>query len=361
MTAAIHLARKGIKSTVFEKEVFPRHKVCGEYLSKEILPYFRELEVPLNDLKPKDITRMRYSSLNGRSLMANLPLGGLGISRYYLDDLLYRTALRAGVTIIKEKVTAVSFSDDHFKVSTSENMYKSRFLIGAYGKRDLLDKQLDRRFFQKPAPWVAIKSHYEKEDFPDNLVELHNFKSGYCGLSKTESGAVNVCYLATYKSFREMKDPEVFRDKVLRKNPFLDRFFSEAKEIFEKPLSIAQISFRRKKTVENHILMTGDTAGLIHPLCGNGMAMAIESARIASEVVLKQIPRMAPDRRAMEKEYDQRWKKEFNRRLTAGRYLQKVLLNDTLSNLSQKALMKMPFLLPKIIEQTHGNPEKFQP
>ncbi|WP_093112702.1 NAD(P)/FAD-dependent oxidoreductase [Salinimicrobium catena] len=360
MTAAIHLAKNGIKTTVFEKETFPRHKVCGEYLSKEILPYFGELDVNLNDLKPKDITRMRYSSLNGRTLSTELPLGGLGVSRYGLDDLLYRTAVRSGVIVKEEKVSAVDFSDDHFIVNTSENTYKSRFVLGAYGKRDLLDKQLGRSFFQKPAPWVGIKSHYEKNDFPDDLVELHNFKGGYCGLSKTETGAVNVCYLATYKSFRKMKDPELFREKVLRKNPFLDEFFSEAKEIFEKPMSIAQISFRRKESVENHMLMIGDTAGLIHPLCGNGMAMAIQSARIASEVILKQIQQKSPIREMMEKEYEQRWQKEFNRRLTAGRYLQKVLLNDTLSNLSQKALLKMPFLLPKIIEQTHGKPQKFQ-
>jgi 2-polyprenyl-6-methoxyphenol hydroxylase-like FAD-dependent oxidoreductase len=51
---------------------------------------------------------------------------------------------------------------------------------------------------------------------------------------------------------------------------------------FEKPLTISQVSFE-EKCIENHIIMIGDTAGLIHPLCGNGMAMAIHSAKLATE------------------------------------------------------------------------------
>ena len=354
MTAAIHLAEKGVQTTVFEKEGYPHHKVCGEYLSKEVLPYFGKLGINLNDLKPKKISRMQYSTARGRTLETDLPVGGLGISRYALDHLLFKTAIRMGVDVRQEKVSAVKFSDDRFEINTTEKAYEAGLVLGAYGKRDGLDKQLGRDFFQKSAPWMAVKSHYQKDDFPNDLVALHNFNGGYCGLSKTETGAVNVCYLATYESFRKYRDPELFREKVLRKNPFLDGFFSEAKEIFERPLTIAQVSFDRKTVVENHMLMTGDTAGLIHPLCGNGMAMAIRSAEIASEVILKQLGKKQFDRSAMEMEYEARWRNEFNRRLRAGRMLQKVLLNDSLAAISQSVVSAFPFLLPKIIRQTHG-------
>ena len=355
MTAAIHLAGKGLETAIFEKESFPHHKVCGEYLSKEVLPYFGELGISLQDLDPKEINRMNYSTLSGRCVSAHLPLGGFGISRYALDELLYKTAVGNGVKVLREKVIDVGFSEDHFKIRTAENNYEAGTVLGAYGKRDMLDKQLKRTFFKKPAPWVAVKNHYRKDDFPNDLVELHNFKGGYCGLSKTETGAVNVCYLATYKSFRQFKDPVLFREKVLRKNPFLDRFFSEAEEILEKPLSIAQVSFKPKTAVEDHMLMIGDTAGLIHPLCGNGMAMAIQSARIASEVILKHIQE---DRGAMEREYEKLWKQEFTGRLRAGRFLQKVLLNDSLANMSASVVSTFPSLLPKIISQTHGKLRK---
>ena len=354
MTAAIHLAEKGFQTTVFEKESYPHHKVCGEYLSKEVLPYFRKLEINLNDLQPKKISRMQYSTARGRTLETDLPVGGLGISRYALDHLLFEKAVQKGVEVRREKVLAVNFSEDYFEITTADKFYEAGLVLGAYGKRDSLDKQLQRDFFQRPALWMAIKSHYQKEDFPSDLVALHNFKGGYCGLSKTETGAVNVCYLATYESFRKYRDPELFREKVLRKNPILDGFFSDAKEIFERPLSIAQVSFDRKTVVENHMLMIGDTAGLIHPLCGNGMAMAIKSAEIASEVILKQLGNKQFDRSAMEIEYEASWRNEFNHRLRAGRMLQKVLLNDSLAAISQAVVSVFPVLLPKIIRQTHG-------
>ncbi len=354
LTAAIHLAGKGMDVVVFEKEEYPHHKVCGEYLSKEVEPYFKRLGIPLESLNPKNIVRFNYSSNHGKILEATLPLGGLGISRYELDYLLYRTACEKGVEVRKEKVLSVNFVGDHFIVRTNNKTCQAEIVLGSYGKRDTLDKELKRDFFAKPAPWVAIKSHYEKADFPDDLVALHNFRGGYCGLSKTESGAVNVCYLATYKSFKKYRKPEAFLENVLRENPCLDHFFLEAIELFEKPLSIAQVSFNKKTAVEDHILMIGDTAGLIHPLCGNGMAMAVKSAQIASEVVLQYYQKKSLGRAEMEKEYDQRWRQEFNRRILTGKWLQKILQKESFAKLSQAALSTMPFLLPAIIKQTHG-------
>lgn len=175
-------------------------------------------------------------------------------------------------------------------------------------------------------------------------------------MSKTESGAVNVCYLSTYNSFRDFKDPLLFREKVLRKNPFLDSFFSGSKELFEHPLSIAQVSFSRKSAVKDHILMLGDAAGLIHPLCGNGMAMAIHSAKIASEVLIKHLQKEIPERAEVELEYKRLWENHFRNRLTTGKWLQKVLLKDSLAEFSQAVISRMPFLLPRIIKQTHGKP-----
>lgn len=356
MTAAIHLSKNGLSVTLFEKEKYPHHKVCGEYLSKEVQPYFDFLGIPISETGPKNISRLQYSTLKGKFLEAELPLGGMGISRYALDDLLFRTALENGVEIRQEKVISVEFSENFHSVITSAGSYKADFVLGAYGKRANLDRELQRDFFQKPAPWVAVKSHFENKNFPDDLVALHNFKGGYCGLSKTESGAVNVCYLSTYNSFRDFKDPLLFREKVLRKNPFLDSFFSGSKELFEHPLSIAQVSFSRKSAVKDHILMLGDAAGLIHPLCGNGMAMAIHSAKIASEVLIKYLKKEIPERAEVEREYKRLWENHFRNRLTTGKWLQKVLLKDSLAEFSQAVISRMPFLLPRIIKQTHGKP-----
>lgn len=355
LTAAIHLAQKGQKITLFEKEEYPRHKVCGEYLSREVEPYFKKLDIPLHQLRPKNITRLKYSTSSGRSLEVKLPLGAYGVSRYALDHLLFKTALKNGVEVIHQKVTEIKFLKDQFKVNTSEKEYFADYVLGSFGKRSVLDKNLDREFFMKPAPWVAVKNHYQLKDFPNDLVGLHNFKGGYCGLSRTESGNINMCYLATYHSFKHHKDPEKFNQKVLRKNPFLDSFLAEASPVFEHPLTIAQISFHKKEAVKDHVLMLGDAAGLIHPLCGNGMAIAIHSAKIASEELLRHLENKN-SREDMEVAYKQRWEKIFSSRFNTAGWLQKILLREQLAEFSQTMISKVPFILPEIIKRTHGRP-----
>jgi len=357
LVAAIHLSRNNFPVTVFEKDSYPNHKVCGEYVSIEIVPYLKQLDVNLSDLKPALIDKLQFSDVSGKTVNIKLPLGGLGISRYALDEFLYLKALAVGVNFIHALVTDVTYTNDEFAITTNKNEpFEFEIVLGAYGKRSLLDKKLDRQFIDQKSGWLAIKGHYKKDGFPDNLVMLHNFKGGYCGLSKTETGAINVCYLASYNSFKKHKDPVSFKNEVLMQNPHLRDFFQEATPLFEKNLSIAQISFDKKSSIQDHILMLGDAAGLIHPLSGNGMAMAIHSAKIASEVILKYYENETYNREAMEKEYQKKWKEQFSSRLRMGNILQNILLNPQLSNIVQKIISSFPSLLPKIISRTHGNP-----
>ena len=130
--------------------------------------------------------------------------------------------------------------------------------------------------------------------------------------------------------------------------------------IFEKPLTISQISFAKKQAVDNHILMIGDTAGLIHPLCGNGMAMAIHSAKIASELVSKYLKNELPSRQVLEEQYTKEWNFNFKQRLKIGRWLSSLLQKPKLSEASLRIVTLFPFLLPIIINKTHGKSISFQ-
>lgn len=357
LTAAIHLCQQDLKVLLIEKTEFPHHKVCGEYLSKEVLPYLNSLGLHLNDLSPKQISKLEFSTSEGKRIETELDLGGIGISRYALDYYFYQKALEAGCEMVQASVENISFKEDVFTVVLNDGKkFLADFVLGAFGKRSLLDKKLHRDFEQKSSAWLAVKAHYENISFPEDLVALHNFEGGYCGLSKTETNAVNVCYLATFKSFKKYKDTTEFRKKVLLKNPFLEAFFANSRMIFEKELTIAQINFHSKEQVENHILMLGDAAGLIHPLCGNGMAMAIHSAKIASEVLLEFYQQKEKGRTFVENSYSERWKAEFSGRMFAGRLLQKILMNHSASNFSQQIIGLFPGLMPAIVKQTHGNP-----
>ena len=356
LTSAIHLTNFGFKIILIEKNEYPRHKVCGEYISNEVLPYFNWLGIEIRDLKPSKITKMEFSTSSGKAISSDLPLGGFGISRYELDYYLSQKAIQNGCQIIQDTATDIQFIDDEFFVTTLNNLkLKSKVVIGAFGKRSTIDQKLNRNFILKKSPWLAVKAHYSGI-FPDDLVGLHNFKGGYCGVSKIENNRINICYLVDYETFKEYKNIEEFQSNIVYKNPHLKAILEKSKLLFEKPLTISQISFEKKGTVENHILMIGDTAGLIHPLCGNGMAMAIHSAKIASELVSDFLNHKISSRKELEEKYSKEWNTNFKSRLMIGRILSKILQMEKLASFLMQLLAILPFLLPKIIKRTHGKP-----
>jgi flavin-dependent dehydrogenase len=356
LTSAIHLSKSGLKVTLIEKNEYPKHKVCGEYISNEVLPYFRWLDLEISDLKPSHISKMEFSTAKGKIISGNLPLGGFGISRYELDNYLYQKAIENGCQVIQDSVTDIQFIENEFRVFTSDmSEFKSKIVIGAFGKRSNIDLKLNRHFIQINSPWLAVKAHYSG-DFPDQLVGLHNFKGGYCGVSKVENKKINICYLADYTTFKQYKNIEEFQLKVVCENPHLKTIFENCTILFDKPITISQISFEKKEAVENHILMIGDTAGLIHPLCGNGMAMAIHSAKIVSELIVDFFDNKISSRKDLEEKYTREWNRNFKNRLATGRFLSKIMQNANLAAFFMQLLAIFPSLLPKIIKKTHGKP-----
>jgi flavin-dependent dehydrogenase len=141
--------------------------------------------------------------------------------------------------------------------------------------------------------------------------------------------------------------------QVLMQNPHLKYIFENAEFVFDKPLVINEISFAKKTPIENHMLMVGDTAGLITPLCGNGMAMAIHSAKIASELIIRQI-KEGFSREEFEKKYKKEWNADFSTRLLIGRTVQKLFGDKWLSEVAAIGFRLFKPALNLIVKSTHG-------
>ncbi len=353
LTAAIDLRLKGFEVVLIEKQSYPNHKVCGEYISNEVKPYLIRLGLSEVLETTTSISKLKLSHANGDLVEAQLPLGGIGVSRYYMDFSLYKHAKSLGVTIIKDKALGFTSTKHKFHIQLSKHELAASYLLLAHGKRSNLDKNLQREFIQKKTDWVGIKAHYKLDNFPDDEVQLHNFKGGYCGLSKTESNEVNCCYLVTDKMFKPYKNSTQFNAEVLSKNPHLSRFFKTAKPLFERDLAIAQISFSPKTQSQSDALYLGDAAGLIHPLCGNGMAMAIHSAKLASEAIFEAHQKQF-SLNQLTQNYKQSWQQHFKSRLLFGRLFQRALMNPKLTHFGLKSVQTFPSLLPSLIKLTHG-------
>lgn len=352
----IKLARSNHRVLLIEKKSYPFQRVCGEYISNEVKPFLDELGCFPTHLGPSEISRFQLTSVSGKSVEIPLDLGGFGVSRYSFDQFLAEKAMEEGVTIkTQTSVSKVTYHGDDFSVfTTNGDSYKAKIVIGAYGKRSVLDKSLNRKFMKERSPYVGVKYHI-KSSLKKDLVALHNFKGGYCGISQIEDGKFNLCYLASREVLKKAGNIPAMEKNILMKNPWLHDIFQNSEFLMDTPEVINEISFARKEPVFNHILMPGDSAGMIAPLCGNGMAMAIHGAKISSELASDYLQGKI-NRTEMEYMYTSKWNHQFAKRLWIGRNIQKLFGSGQGSEFAVGLLQRSAMVSRIIIRNTHGSP-----
>lgn len=358
LSLSILLSKGGYKVILLEKEKYPFHKVCGEYIGMESWNFIEKLGLNLSQLRLPVIKKLVVSSPDGNLIRSDLDVGGFGISRYFLDNQLKEIAVKNGVVICEEtKVSEVNFDDEKFIVKFNGGQISVAVVAGCFGKRSNLDIKWERSFIQqKPGKlnnYVGVKYHV-KNNFPDDTIALHNFRNGYCGFSKIENDEYCLCYLTTAQNLKDNRNSiKEIEKNVLFKNPFLKKIFSESEFLFNEPVTISQISFDKKSAVENHVLMLGDAAGLITPLCGNGMSIAFHSSKVAFEKIDLFLQNKI-SRKEMENGYMKEWKRNFGKRLKNGRMIQYFFGKESITNLFIKTIKPFPLLIHRLIKSTHG-------
>jgi flavin-dependent dehydrogenase len=364
IAASILLSRQGHSVVLFEKEKYPFHKVCGEYISFESWNFLESLGLPLSQMNLPVIDTLFLTAPNGKSFITKLSLGGFGISRYLLDNSLAAIAKQNGVHLIEEtKVDAINF-EDCFEIGFISNLsvqknIKTKICLAAYGKRSNMDIKWNRNFLQsidkRLDNYVGIKYHI-KTQWKENVIGLHNFENGYCGISKIEDDKYCLCYMTKAENLKKCDNNiQQLQQDILCKNVHLKKIFSESEICLEFPVTISQINFNTKTQVENHVLMIGDAAGMITPLCGNGMSIALHTAKIASQYA-DDFLNGKLSRPEMETLYQKKWGLEFSKRLQTGRTLQKFFGSSRLSNLFVQTFKTFPLLAKPVVKMTHGKP-----
>lgn len=360
LSLSIQLARLNYSVALFEKDEYPFHKVCGEYISMESWSFMESLGLPLSNMQLPLIKKLVVSAPNSNRITASLTMGGFGISRYKLDELLKNIAVSEKVDVYENcKVTEATFADEIFTLQTTKGNFFSSLCFGSFGKRSNLDIHWKRYFVQhksnKLSNYVGIKYHI-KTTFPNDTIALHNFEDGYCGISKIEDDKFCLCYLTVAANLsRNDNSIAELEENVLKKNKHLKEIFERSEILFKAPLSISQISFNRKSQVRDHVIMVGDAAGIITPLCGNGMSMAMHASKIAAPLADNFLQRKI-SRLEMEKAYQKEWKKMFGKRVRTGRLIQQLFGKEWITNIFIAVVKQLPFITRWIIRQTHGKP-----
>ena len=355
LTNAIQLSAGGLNVLLVEKNTYPFHRVCGEYISNEVKPFLKSIGADVESLNPAHIRKLTVTSPYGTVLNTSLDMGAFGVSRYTFDQFLYNLAIKKGcITKLNTQVQEVSFRENFFIIKLSDGTEENaKIVIGSFGKRANLDRLLNRSFFYKRSPYLGIKYHI-KTDFPRDRIALHNFKNGYCGISAIEEDKYCFCYLTSRENLKRSGTVEEMEKTILYKNPHLKNIFQNSDFLFEKPEIINEISFEKKTTVENHLFMSGDSAGMIAPLCGNGMSMAIHSAKILSDCILNYYKKDNFERKRLEEEYSKLWNNQFSKRLYIGRKIQQLFGQEFMTEAVIRSLKFMPPATNWLVKQTHG-------
>lgn len=355
LSLSIFLSKHGFKTALFEKEVYPFHRVCGEYISNETLPFLKTLGFDPFEFGASRIDQLTVSAPSGKAIKAKLDLGGFGLSRWKMDNALAQISRHEGSEIFENtKITQLENGSEKVSIKDSKgNVYSGYYLVGTQGKRSNIDKAQDRRFLKKRSPYMGVKYHL-RYGLPAGEIALHNFRGGYAGISEIEENKVCFCYLANREIIKSAGGIPEAESSILSSNPFLREILENSEPLWEKPKVINEISFEIKEKGRENLFYAGDAAGMVAPLFGNGMAIAIRSAKILGEILIREPKKRTP--LLLEKEYHRSWNKSFRNRMLLGRALQSGFGKPGLTELIIGLNDLFPLLKNLLIKSSHGNP-----
>lgn len=355
--ASIRLAKNGARVLLLEAGDFPRHKVCGEFLSPESKSIFARLAVleTLKNAGAIPVNSARVVSRSGREVKLDLPQSALAISRFELDRILASAAQNAGAKVLcRTRVRAVRPEMDGFEIFTARGNFQARIILNAAGRNT---NWLPREDGSTPPPasgqtkYVGLKTHFKSSNFPAGLVELHAWRGGYCGLVQVEGGVLNACLLTRYDILKG-RAPEEFWSDLLHHLPAL-RARLQGAQIQMPWLATGNVVFSGSTPVAGKLWNCGDAAGFIHPLAGDGMAMAARSGELAGAILSSHLREDISEKQAREI-YQLAWQREFASRLKWAARFQKCLIDSQLVAPALAVLSRVSVLGKFAVRATRG-------
>lgn len=336
-TIAAALAQRGWDVLLVESDQFPRHKVCGEFLSPEAQHSLTQLGLlgDVAELAPVPLYSAAITTGGGKSLSMALPAAAWGLSRYALDAGLAAAAVRCGAEFWPAStVTSVTHTGDGNTVQLRRLRQpltlRARTVIFACGRHSaagLPPREAERSTQAEKQSWkhcVGLKRHYTGVVM-EPRVELYLFPGGYVGINPVEGSLANVCLLITYAAFQAAgRSMEAVLTAAVKRHPQLAQRLAEAQTVLQSECAVAPVNTERRPTPwdgSTGAPCLGDTASMIPPLAGDGMAMALRSAELCLGPAHAYLcGEMSLDGWA--DTYGRAWRDEFGTRLRLGRALQ---------------------------------------
>jgi len=292
--AAIGLARAGRHAVLIERETGPHDKVCGEFLSYEACHYLSALGINPEALGAIALHGVRLVK-GTQCAQASLPFRALSLSRRVLDEELLNAAIASGVDVRRGlRVKALTRSGTGWQAMLDQGPpLEARAAFLATGKHDL--KDLKRPAGSQP-DLIGFKMYWQlsaKQALSlGGHVELALFPGGYAGLEPVEGNRANLCLLVQRGHFGGLENSwDALLDTIKTTCPHVAHRLEGAKPLLAKPLAISAIpygyvldGFERR---DDQPWRLGDQAAVIPSFSGDGMSIALHSARLASDFYMR--------------------------------------------------------------------------
>jgi geranylgeranyl reductase family protein len=302
-SAAIRLANAGRKVLLIDKAQFPRHKLCGEFVSPECLDHLKDLGVfpRIDKASPTKINKTVFYSSGGRSFsipsrwLARNNADSIGLSRRALDQILLDRAAECGASVRTEVAVLDVSTGEGQSIQLSlrtigGSIYEitAPIMIDATGRGRYVARRFDKGTSNTKPRQVAFKVHLRGAAIEHGACEIFSYPGGYGGCSSVEDGLYNLCFVVNSELVRAIgSDPlKVLKETVLKNQRAASVLADIEIEGNWITVPIARYGSLDPAPAPG-ILAIGDAAAFIDPFTGSGIAMALESSRIASDAILR--------------------------------------------------------------------------
>ena len=305
LTAGIALRQRGVPVTVIESKPYPRHKVCGEFLSGRGLQVLASLGIDPSSLGGAVKTISFHDQSRNSPPMA-LPHPGIGLSRFRFDFMLAQTLTKIGGKL----ECPCRFAPERWQEG----------YVCATGRQ----KQRASKW-----KWFGLKAHLSGLELMSDL-ELHFTQNAYIGLCRLDDQNINICGLFRRRVRGENDNPDFLEH--FTSAPSLRERLAKATWDMSSLAAVSGLPIGRHVGEAPETFVLGDALSMIPPFTGNGMSLALESADVAVKSLAEYARAEISWSEALQT-YNATARNYFRRRFTLGNAIQRLALNPVLTHL----------------------------
>ena len=371
-TAAILLARAGWSVALVEKQSFPRRKVCGECIAASNLPLLDALGIGPEFERSAGPPLRQLALMQGqRTFLADLPRAnhprhawGRALGRETLDTLLVAQARAAGAVVLQPwSVQAFDGPAGNHRCdiravgSAQTATLHTPVLIAAHGSWEPLpSSRAVRRRGRRASDLFAFKANFSAGSLADGLLPVLSFDGGYGGMVIADQGILTLaCCIredrleACRRAMPGARAGEAVQALLEREchgvAQALEHALPAGGWLASGPIAPG-VRLRRGET----FFRIGNAAGEAHPIIGEGMSMAIQSAWLLCAQLLSAKRRhhdaaSAAWQHEAGKDYDAKWRHHFAPRLRLAAAFAHMAMRPALSSPLLAGLSRWPSLM----------------